>query len=116
MKHHISTALTACLILTALAAAPSFAAKSYKTTTTILPGKEGFEGKLSSSKSACLSNRLVRGQILAGGPPRPLGNVRADGSGRWKFKGEAAASRGDGARSISTGLGTESPYPTSDSM
>lgn len=91
MKSRVPAALVACLVSTALAAAPSLAAKTYKTTTTIVLGKatQGFEGKLSSSKPACLANRLVRGQIFAGGPPRPLGNVHTDGSGRWDFKGGA---------------------------
>lgn len=89
MKHRIPYAVATCLALAALAAAPSFAAKSYKTTTTLLRGKEGnaFEGKLSSPKSACLAHRLVRGEIFPGGPPLPLGNVRTDDSGRWAFTG-----------------------------
>ena len=91
MKHRVPYVLAACLALTALAAAPSFAAKTYKTTTTILPDKtgQGFEGKLSSPKPACLRNRLVRGQIFAGGPPHPLGNIHTDSSGHWDFKGGA---------------------------
>jgi hypothetical protein len=87
MKRLVPLVLAACLALAALVAAPALAGKSYETTTSILAGKDGIEGKLSSPKAACLGNRLVRGTIFAGGPPLPLGNVHSDGSGHWSYGG-----------------------------
>lgn len=84
-------ALCACFAFLAASAIPAVAGKPhqkiYKTSSSLIRGKDAIKGKLSSPKPACLRHRVVRGELFPGGPPIPLGTIRSDGSGRWSFEG-----------------------------
>ena len=75
------------------AIAPLAFAKSanvYKTTSTLEVKEKTMAGKLSSSKGACLKNRVVIGTWLAPGAHLITEPAKSDGSGKWVIQFEVA--------------------------
>jgi hypothetical protein len=75
------------------ALAPLAFAKSanvYKTTSTLEVKTKTLAGKLSSSKGACLKNRVVIGAWLAPGAHLITEPAKSDASGKWVIQFEVA--------------------------
>jgi hypothetical protein len=82
-------AVAVCLgVLAPLAVAKP--ANVYKTTSTLEVKKKTLAGKLSSSKSACLKNRVVIGAWLAPGVHLITEPAKSDAGGKWVIQFEVA--------------------------